>query len=52
MSITGPRLKGNTLHMKALFSRVNGHSLVKVTHMLYEIGPSIINGEGQLGKAV
>ena len=31
---------------------MNGHSLVEVTHELYKIGLSIINGEGRLGKVV
>ena len=37
---------------KGLISRVNGHSLVEMTHMLYGVSPSIINGKGQLGKVV
>ena len=37
---------------KGLISKVNGHSLVEVTHVLYGISPSIINGKGWLGKAV
>ena len=31
---------------------MDGHSLVKMAHMLYGVGPSIVDGEGQLGKVV
>lgn len=31
---------------------MNGHPLVKVANVFYWVGPSIINGEGGLGKTM
>ena len=31
---------------------MDGHSLVKMAHMVYGVDPSFVDGEGQLGKAV
>lgn len=47
-----PEVEGKYFAHKGLISRVDDHSLVKVTHVLNEVSPSIINGEGRLGKAV
>ena len=40
---TGSRLDGNTLHIKA--SSLDGHSLIKVVHMLYRVHSTIVDGE-------
>ena len=47
-----PEAEGKYFAHKGLISKLNGHSLVEVTHVLYEISPSIINGKGRLGKTV
>lgn len=47
-----PEARGKHFVHESLILGMDGHSLVKMTHMLYGVGPSIVDGERRLGKAV